>query len=338
MADKIIEGVWDCVYCGSKKIPGRFRDCPNCGHPRDENITFYMADPNNYVEDPDKINKNPDWLCSFCNSLNSDSVEICPSCGASRQESEYNYFQNKEKDKEKEPAPEPTGRTRSGGKGFWIIALVMLGFFLLFGISAYLDSRPVELHVDELRWQQAVDVEVYKTVSESDWALPSGAHDVTESTEVYTYEPVLSHYETITEQVPVQVPDGYDTYTTYEDLGNGYFKEVVNQVPRYRTEYQTVTRTVPIYVQVPVYKTRYYYQIERWVTERTETTSGVNTEPYFETRALPENERYGSKYGLYTVIADGREYKVEYELWKQLKADSTFKVHLDSGWIVGLEE
>ena len=38
---KIIEGVWDCAYCGTDKIRGAIRKCPNCGRQRDDNIKFY---------------------------------------------------------------------------------------------------------------------------------------------------------------------------------------------------------------------------------------------------------------------------------------------------------
>ena len=40
---RIIEGVWDCVYCGATKIRGGLRECPQCGHPRDENVEFYKT-------------------------------------------------------------------------------------------------------------------------------------------------------------------------------------------------------------------------------------------------------------------------------------------------------
>ncbi|MBR3642974.1 MAG: hypothetical protein IKN57_05640, partial [Parasporobacterium sp.] len=128
---KIIEGVWDCKYCDTKKIRGSLRSCPNCGKPRDENTEFYIADPNNYVEDPSKINKNPDWICSFCNSLNSDSAAYCVSCGASRQDSEKNYLEKKKEREEKKAETEKldaialgngstpsgtTGQPSSGGK------------------------------------------------------------------------------------------------------------------------------------------------------------------------------------------------------------------------------
>ena len=94
---RLIEGVWDCAYCDSKKIRGSIRECPVCGRQRDTNVKFYLDNPNNYVDDKTAktINRNPDWLCSYCDGLNSDDVHKCPTCGASREESEKNYFEHR---------------------------------------------------------------------------------------------------------------------------------------------------------------------------------------------------------------------------------------------------
>ena len=118
---KIVVGCWDCDYCGADRISGEIKICPHCGKPRGKDITFYMAGPKHYVEDPDKVNKNPDWLCSYCNTLNPDENKFCSACGASREDSELNYFQNKEREKKKEQelkeklnSEKP--QTRSGGR------------------------------------------------------------------------------------------------------------------------------------------------------------------------------------------------------------------------------
>lgn len=39
---KIIEGLWDCPFCGNKRIRAGRKTCPDCGHPQDENTKFYM--------------------------------------------------------------------------------------------------------------------------------------------------------------------------------------------------------------------------------------------------------------------------------------------------------
>ena len=92
---KIIEGLWDCPFCGNKRIRAGQKTCPDCGHPQDENTKFYMPDEIKYVseEEAEKISRNPDWQCSFCGSLNSDDLNVCKNCGATKEDSERNYFE-----------------------------------------------------------------------------------------------------------------------------------------------------------------------------------------------------------------------------------------------------
>lgn len=92
---KLVEGLWDCPYCDTTSIKASQKTCPNCGHPQDENTVFRMPDTISYVSDEDaaKISQNPDWQCSFCGSLNKDIDNSCNNCGASKEESEKNYFE-----------------------------------------------------------------------------------------------------------------------------------------------------------------------------------------------------------------------------------------------------
>ena len=89
---KLVEGLWDCPFCGNKRIRAGQKTCPSCGHPQDENTKFYMPDEIKYVSDEEaaKISRNPDWQCSFCGSLNSDNLDSCANCGATKEESERN--------------------------------------------------------------------------------------------------------------------------------------------------------------------------------------------------------------------------------------------------------
>lgn len=86
-----IEGYWDCPQCGKKKIRGRYRYCDSCGRPRGNGVKFYMLD-RTYAENQDEISDEPDWYCSFCQSLNSAKSKVCESCGSSQADSDKNYF------------------------------------------------------------------------------------------------------------------------------------------------------------------------------------------------------------------------------------------------------
>ena len=52
--------------------------------------------------------------------------------------------------------------------------------------------------------------------------------------------------------------DGKRTYYTYEDMGNGFLKEVPHEREVYKTEYYTESVPQPVYVPVPRYATKYY--------------------------------------------------------------------------------
>ena len=92
--EKLVEGLWDCPFCDNKRIRTGQKTCLNCGHPQDESTKLYMPDAVEYVpeEKAEKISRNPDWQCSFCGSLNSNNLDSCANCGATKEESERNYF------------------------------------------------------------------------------------------------------------------------------------------------------------------------------------------------------------------------------------------------------
>ena len=62
-----------------------------------------MPDEIKYVseEEAEKISRNPDWQCSFCGSLNSDDLNVCKNCGATKEDSERNYFEMRQQEEEK---------------------------------------------------------------------------------------------------------------------------------------------------------------------------------------------------------------------------------------------
>ena len=84
--------------CDTKGIRGDKAACPNCGRRRG-NVRFYLKgqaqdhelrpedtkDLEYVIREKEKyVNRNPDWYCSFCDTLNSDNAETCQGCGASR--------------------------------------------------------------------------------------------------------------------------------------------------------------------------------------------------------------------------------------------------------------
>lgn len=365
---KLIEGLWDCSYCGNKGIKGSVRECPSCGRPRDAKTKFYLPKKYSYVpeEKAQKINRNPDWVCRYCGeSLNSDNDEFCKSCGAARTDENLTYHEAQKKEEAKAPlnngyqAKEVDNKQAAGNvyepkyvadnvyedkkeetskrlNLNWnrIISILLALVILATGIY-FLIPKEKTITIEELRWERTIQIELLKTFDESDWSLPIGARCKRVQSELYGYEQVLDHYETRTREVPHQRISGYEEYVVgTRDLGNGYFEEVTSSRPVYETYYETETYQEPIYRDEPIYKDKYYYEIDRWVYERSVDTSGNDKNVYWGEVDLGYKEREGSRIERYYIKGlekKGKEMEVtiEYDVWKELTSGDTIVVIVD---------
>ena len=339
---RLIEGFWDCEYCGHKKIKGSVRECPNCGRHRDDNVKFYI-DGLNYVDEQKAktINRNPDWLCSYCDAFNSDDVQICPTCGASREDSERNYFEHRaivDDRKSKElrvsdnnseindtkavaydheksdnkiynrsmEADQQISKTRKRNinwKNIFRGAAISLAAVAIIALLICLFTPKVQnVTIQDFSWERQIDVEEYVTVDRSDWTLPAGARLKYSQQEIRSYEQVIDHYETKTREYTEQVLDHYETYVSgYKDLGNGYFEEIESERPVYRTETRTEEYQEAVYRDEPIYATKYYYEIDVWQHAFYETTSGNDKDPYWKELNLGEKQREGKRQESYYI-------------------------------------
>lgn len=353
----IIMGYWDCQYCGEKGIPGDQRECTSCGHPRDESIKFYMKD-NNYVseEKAAKISRKPDWYCSYCNTLNNSEKTECEGCGASRSDSEKNYFEiqaekaakaanalkiTKSKkrsdddfddeefdDEEPEEKIKMTKQTKI--RFFGLLALIVLALTVIF------IPKKKAVEVSGLSWERDIQIEKYANVDESDWELPDGANLHSQRQEIHHYNHVIDHYEDVEVQKSREVLDGYDTHTRYNDLGNGYFEEESYQTPRYRTEYYYETESRPVYRDDPVYATKYYYDIWKWIPYRDVYSSGADHNPYWGELDLSDDEREAYREGTYEVTFSNKKgktftYEIPEEDWNGYNIGDKLKIKTSPG-------
>lgn len=347
----LIMGYWDCQYCGTKGNRGDTRACPSCGHPRDESVKFYMKDTT-HVSDAEasKVSKNPDWYCSFCNTLNSDNDVVCKSCGASKAESEADYFdlrkkeqekagdyvakRNAERDRAQAERQEALRKERMASqKRKRSIGLGVLGVALL-GLVLLLMPKKQEATVTEVSWNRTISIEQYANVDESDWSLPAGANLHETREEIHHYDQVLDHYETVEVQKSEQVLDGYDTTTNYVDLGNGYFEEQTVQTPRYTTRYYTETEQRPVYRDEPVYHTKYYYDIWKWIPSRKVESGAADHEPFWGEPNMTESERESGRNETYKIKVSAKkekiyDYTVDKDVWDTLNVNDSIiiKVH-----------
>jgi len=341
---KLVMGFWDCPICGTKEIRGDVANCPSCGRARGD-VQFYVKDyqegQNLREEELDQyehldeekaqsFSKNPDGYCSFCNSLNSDNAETCGNCGASRKDSEANYFEMLKKKKEKEAAeaaaqPQPSAqqakRSRSPLFLFAVILLVVIGVFVWMNGS----NTSGDLKVTSLGWVRNINVEEYKMFSDSGWEsdynyLVSQGYK-TEVTarkqEISGYVQVFDHYEDV--QVPHtrQVYD-HDEYTL-QDNGNGTFSQVAHPVYRTETYYTTEQRAVTR--PEPRYATRVYYSIWRWTPSRDVTSSGEDHNTAWPEVVLAENEREGQKAEVYRFTVENLKKSGETHTYRLAESD-----------------
>ena len=371
---RLVELTWNCQYCGSKNR-GRDHTCLSCGKTRGTGTRFEMPSKITYVDKElaKKVSRNPDWLCSYCNTLNNDSLYSCRSCGASKTDSEKNYFEMKHDEELKEQSleleydnnyqedsvyeqttynvevkPSYTYRNKTDDTTFknntfkssLLATIGLVGGIFAFVLLIVFLLLPKEkiITVTDMGWERVISIEEERTVDESDWYLPSGARLHYTNTEIHHYEDVIDHYETRTRQESRQVLVGYETVVTgYNDLGNGFAEEITAEVPIYDTEYYDVTYEEPVYRQEPVYKTKYYYEIDKWFYVRSVETDGLNkSEPYWGTVVLKTNEREQSRvedfdiYGVDKKKDKKVEYDVNYDMWQDIEIGNTVKLKVNT--------
>ena len=328
---KLIMGYWDCPYCNNRGIMGSLQQCPDCGRARGD-VKFYMKDNMQdatleedergdieYVDEQEakEINRNPDWYCSFCNSLNHDDAEFCTTCGATRKDSEMNYFdmRRKEEEKEAQKAQPIVEQPKRSKKPLFILAVIVLAFILIF--SSMNAKVTGSWTITGTSWERAIQIEENQLCHESDWTVPAGATQTGSQREIFSYQTVIDGYEQQPVQRSREVLDHYETYYTYSDSGNGYFEEVSHQRPVYRTEYYTEYVSVPITHQEPVYRTKYYYDVWRWRPVREVNSKGDNHEPVWPDFELSENEREGQHADRYYITVERTEKdKTETKTWR----------------------
>ena len=339
---KLVMGYWACPVCGNKEIRGDVTNCPSCGRARGD-VKFYMknVEEGSSREENDRtdieylteeqakyVSKNPDWYCSFCNSLNSDNAQFCGNCGATREDSEANYFDRLKKKQEEEAAelaaqPQVSSQPqKSSRKPLVIVAAILLAIVALF-VWMNGNKTAGDLQVTALNWIRNINIEENRMFSESGWSLPDGAEQTDARQEIHHYDSVLDHYESVDVQRSRQVIDHYETYYTYEDNGNGTFTEVSHQRPVYETEYYTETVQQPVYRQVPRYATKYYYNIWRWTPSRDVTATGTDHNTEWPVPELAENEREGQR---------TEDYRFTVEHTKEKKSPETYRL-AESDWM-----
>lgn len=312
----ILEGLWDCTSCGARGVLGRHKECPTCGHPRDESEDVYLPADAVPVTDAavlELANAGGDWHCEHCGSDNRGDRVLCKKCGAQRGSS-------KARSTEVLTAPRPpavrrrldqaSSRPRKKARGAPWITVAAGAFALILLLAFMLRTHKEPLTVVSAPWQRTIEVEVYKTVREGDWSVPAGGRHFHSEERIHHHDQVLTGYQTRTRQVRVQTGSRTERYSMgVRNKGNGFYEEQFGerQVPIY--ESRTETYQEPIYRDEPRYQTWYDYDIERWIRARTERAGGSAPPAAWPVVTLGEKEREGRRHDEYKVVLSSRKRK-----------------------------
>lgn len=315
---------------------------------RGEGIQSYLAE-HPEIDEYVILDDNTFDFANYNSALNTR----CSSCGAERGAKDKGYFDvRKEQDARNARNASGTGTAADGQKGgqgnrkrghsfgAWKIVLIgMLVIAAIIGLTAIIAMpKKRTVTVRDMTWKTSVDVEKYILCDEDDWELPEGATLKTTKQEVHHTE----------QEYVGEREETYDSYEvigshveySYEDNGDGTFSEVANDVDDYG--YVTRTRSVPVYRDKPIYRTKYYYTIWRWKYDRTETAEGGGKTPEYPDPQLTDKERLRKKSVEYEVTCEVKDkektYKVEKSIYDKLDIGETYKVRADSEEIVSIIE
>ena len=128
----------------------------------------------------------------------------------------------------------------------------------------------------DLEWEAVAEIQEWKTCEESGWEVPDTASVYKEQEEIKSYKIV-----------------GYKTkYKTEE-----YQEKIGYYLPTWRPRYETRTRQVPYQesIKEPIYATKYYYTIDKWVHSKNVIIDSGNDNNYkYQEYACKDNERFNN--------------------------------------------
>jgi hypothetical protein len=289
----IREGAWDCPACGRRRNRGPLAHCPGCGRPRGPEVRFYLPEDAREVTDQtaiERARRGPDWSCAFCQGDNPADAPFCGNCGASRGDGTAREVQVLPNQPPAPPSPQPVPapvmaspaspvprrpptlgcKLSCLGLACVVAALAVIGWFAS-------RPKPTTLVVTGHSWERRIATEVLETTQGEAWEgeVPEGARVLRTRQAVHHQDREQVGAEWVERTETRRVQTGSERVKTgVRDLGNGYFEDVYENRPVYRSE--EVTRRVrePVYRQVPVLRARVTYEVQSWKNGPEQKASG----------------------------------------------------------------
>ncbi|HEY4159211.1 MAG TPA: hypothetical protein VGM29_13980 [Polyangiaceae bacterium] len=306
------EMLWDCRFCGQRKLLGlTHRHCPNCGAQQDANARYFPPDSER-IAVQDHVYVGADIVCRYCNNATSRAAKHCGTCGAPLEEggavaqradqllaAGAGYAGQTAADAQRElsgaSAPVAPPLKKKSYLGCFVAAGVVLLLVIGSVLALVLWKKDDALTVSGHTWKRTISVDTFGPVHDSSWcdALPAGAGSVSRHRE---------------QRSSKQVPDGQSCSTRKVDNGDGTFHEKQECTPKFKSE--------------PVYDDKCDYTIERWHLARTELAQGSGVSGVHwpdlklaRTGACVGCEREGTRSETYSVSykdADGQTYGCDF--------------------------
>lgn len=301
----VYEMLWDCRYCGARKLLGlSHRHCPNCGAAEDPNARYFPQDSEKVaVQNHEYV--GADIVCRYCQAASSRRAHHCGRCGAPL--SEGSTVTSQTVPGVAQPlAAAPSPPTRPA----WKLLLPVLALMAVSAVAVTLLWKKDRSFVVASRsWERSVQVERFGLVKESAWCseLPAGASEVVRRRERHGTR---------------QVPDGEDCRAQKQDRGDGTFKEERVCQPRFKDE--------------PIYEDKCSFVLPKWSPQGEQRAQGESSAPHWPTVALgrsgcrdPGCEREGARRERYVVqFKDdaGESYRCDFSerVWDQFSAGKRY--------------
>jgi hypothetical protein len=310
MVEPAYEMLWDCSYCGTKKLLGlTHRHCPQCGAKQDSSKRYFPEEHEKVAVAGHEF-VGADLVCRYCAAAGSRRARNCGQCGAPLSEgAPVPLVAEPVTSQVAALSAQGAGKppARAAWKTLLPIAVLMLVGVVVVMLLWKKDRRFV---VTSRSWQRTIQVERFGPVKQAAWcdALPAGARDVSRHRE---------------RRGTKQVLDGQECQTKRQDRGDGTFIEKQECRPKHRDE--------------PVYDDKCDYSVDRWSTSRKAELQGAAPEPpRWPESALSKAgcnlagcEREGARAETYTLVlsdADGESYRCELpeSLWSRFVGGKSY--------------
>jgi hypothetical protein len=247
MGELVYEMVWDCRYCGARKLLGlTHRHCPNCGAQQDPNARYFPPEDEKVaVQNHEFV--GADMQCRYCGGASSRRAHNCGQCGAPLAEGAAVQPREAASPERLAGAGAPAAPRRSR----WKLGLGVFGLLLLCLVATLLFwKKGGDFTVASCQWRRTVALEQLAPTRASAWCseLPAGARNVSRHQQRHGSK---------------RVPDGEQCHVEKKDRGDGTYKEEQVCVPKFKDE--------------PVYDEMCDYLVLKWSQLRQEVADGASS-------------------------------------------------------------